>query len=89
MTIATDFGALPPEVNSAKIYSGRGSASMLSAATAWNGLAADLRSAAASSIQATAVTGIFKSGSDSAATGTPASDASRNGSSPCARANSA
>lgn len=48
MTIATDFGALPPEVNSAKIYSGRGSASMLSAATAWNGLAADLRSAAAS-----------------------------------------
>lgn len=48
MTVAMDFGALPPEVNSAKIYSGPGSGSMLAAATAWNGLAADLRSTAAS-----------------------------------------
>ena len=35
-----DFGALPPEFNSARMYSGPGSASMMAAATAWNGLAA-------------------------------------------------
>ncbi|MBV9349949.1 MAG: PPE family protein [Mycobacterium sp.] len=42
-----DFGALPPEINSARIYSGPGSAPLLTAAAAWNGLAADLRSTAA------------------------------------------
>jgi PPE-repeat protein len=47
MTAAFDFGAFPPEVNSAKVYAGPGSASMLSAATAWNGLASELRSQAA------------------------------------------
>lgn len=41
-----DFGALPPEINSARIYAGPGSGSMEAAATAWNGLAAELRSAA-------------------------------------------
>ena len=46
MTSAFDFGALPPEVNSAKMYAGPGSSSMLSAATAWDGLAAELRSQA-------------------------------------------
>ncbi len=47
MTATFDFGAFPPEVNSAKMYTGSGSASMLSAATAWNGLASELRSQAA------------------------------------------
>jgi PPE-repeat protein len=41
-----DFGALPPEVNSARIYAGPGSASLMTAASAWNGLAAELNSAA-------------------------------------------
>ncbi|OBF45797.1 hypothetical protein A5787_12250 [Mycobacterium sp. 852002-50816_SCH5313054-b] len=41
-----DFGALPPEINSARIYAGPGSASMVAAASAWNGLAAELNSAA-------------------------------------------
>ncbi len=48
MTAVFDFGAFPPEVNSAKMYAGPGSASMLSAAAAWNGLASELRSQAAS-----------------------------------------
>jgi PPE-repeat protein len=47
MTAVFDFGAFPPEVNSAKMYAGPGSASMLSAAAAWNGLASELRSQAA------------------------------------------
>jgi PPE-repeat protein len=43
-----DFGALPPELNSARMYAGPGSGSMLAAATGWNGLAAELRSTASS-----------------------------------------
>ena len=43
-----DFAGLPPEINSAQMYSGPGSAPMLSAATAWNAMAAEMRSAAAS-----------------------------------------
>ncbi|OBA59450.1 hypothetical protein A5647_17535 [Mycobacterium sp. 1100029.7] len=42
-----DFGALPPEINSGKIYSGPGSAPLLLAAAAWDGLAAELHSTAA------------------------------------------
>src|SRR6201995_6048046 len=41
-----DFGALPPEVNSALMYMGPGSSSFQVAASAWNGLAAELQSAA-------------------------------------------
>ena len=41
-----DFGALPPEINSARMYSGPGSAPMRSASAAWNLLAAELESAA-------------------------------------------
>jgi PPE-repeat protein len=43
-----DFGALPPEINSARIYTGPGPAPMLAAAAAWDGLAAELHSTAAS-----------------------------------------
>ncbi|OBG19775.1 PPE family protein [Mycobacterium sp. 852002-51057_SCH5723018] len=43
-----DFGALPPEVNSARIYAGPGSAPMMAAATAWAAVAAELGSTAAS-----------------------------------------
>lgn len=43
-----DFAALPPEVISAQIYSGPGAASMLSAAAAWEALAAELHSTASS-----------------------------------------
>ncbi|OBK49251.1 PPE family protein [Mycobacterium sp. 1081908.1] len=37
-----DFGALPPEINSARMYAGPGSGSMMAAASAWDGLAAEL-----------------------------------------------
>jgi PPE-repeat protein len=41
-----DFAAQPPEVISAKIYSGPGAESLLTAATAWEGLAGELQSTA-------------------------------------------
>jgi len=41
-----DFGALPPEVNSARIYAGPGSGPILAAASAWDVLATELDSAA-------------------------------------------
>jgi PPE-repeat protein len=43
-----DFGALPPEINSARMYAGPGPGSMLTAAAAWQSLADELNSAAAS-----------------------------------------
>ena len=43
-----DFGGLPPEVNSGRMYAGPGSSSMLAAASAWDGLASELRSTAMS-----------------------------------------
>src|SRR5580693_7103933 len=43
-----DYAVLPPEINSARMYSGPGSAPMLAAGAAWSQLAAEMRSAAAS-----------------------------------------
>jgi PPE-repeat protein len=43
-----NFSVLPPEVNSARMFSGAGSAPMLNAAAAWDGLASELGSAASS-----------------------------------------
>ncbi|MGO9729867.1 PPE family protein [Mycobacterium sp.] len=43
-----DFAALPPEINSGRMYSGPGSGPMLEAAAAWGELAGELYSAAAS-----------------------------------------
>ncbi|MCA2244190.1 MULTISPECIES: PPE family protein [Mycobacterium] len=41
-----DFGALPPEVNSGRMYAGPGSGPMMAAAAAWDGLGAELDTAA-------------------------------------------
>jgi PPE-repeat protein len=43
-----DFGALPPEINSGRMYIGAGSGPMLAAAAAWDELATELQSTAAS-----------------------------------------
>jgi PPE-repeat protein len=40
------YGALPPEINSGRMYAGPGSGAMVAAAAAWDGLAAELSSAA-------------------------------------------
>ena len=43
-----DFAILPPEINSGRMYAGPGSGPMLAAAAAWDGLATELQSEAAS-----------------------------------------
>jgi len=43
-----NFSVLAPEINSARIFSGAGSAPMVTAAAAWDGLASELGSAASS-----------------------------------------
>ncbi|OBB96140.1 PPE family protein [Mycobacterium sp. 852002-40037_SCH5390672] len=54
-----DFGLLPPEVNSARIYAGPGSGPLLASAAAWDEVAAELESAAAGySSQISGLTGL-------------------------------
>jgi PPE-repeat protein len=43
-----DFGSLPPEINSGRMYAGAGPGPMLAAAAAWDGLASELGSTASS-----------------------------------------
>lgn len=43
-----DFAGLAPEINSARMYAGAGSGSLVSAAAAWSSVAAELKAAAAS-----------------------------------------
>ncbi len=43
-----DFGALPPEINSARMYAGAGAGPMMAAASAWNSLGSELSTAATS-----------------------------------------
>jgi PPE-repeat protein len=43
-----DFGALPPEINSGRMYAGAGSGPLVAAAASWEGLASQLGSAATS-----------------------------------------
>ncbi|MGA8331745.1 MAG: PPE family protein, partial [Mycobacterium sp.] len=43
-----DFAALPPEVNSGRMYAGAGAGPMITAASAWDEMASELHSAAAS-----------------------------------------
>ena len=54
--MAMDFGMLPPEVNSTRMYTGPGSGPMLAAAAAWDDLAAQLNATAAS--QSSVVSGL-------------------------------
>jgi PPE-repeat protein len=41
-----DYGALPPEINSGRIYTGPGSGPLMAAASAWDSVAAELSTAA-------------------------------------------
>ncbi len=52
-----DYGKLPPEINSGRMYSGPGSGPMTAAAAAWDRLAAELGSAADS--YSTAIAGLM------------------------------
>lgn len=51
-----DFGAFPPEINSTRMYAGPGPLSLIAAAVAWDGLAAELH--AASSCYRTVIAGL-------------------------------
>jgi PPE-repeat protein len=47
MSLLFDFGLLPPEINSARMYSGPGSGPLMAAASAWGELSTELDSTAA------------------------------------------
>ncbi|HTU17584.1 MAG TPA: PPE family protein [Gemmataceae bacterium] len=70
-TMPSSFGVLPPEINSARLYAGAGSCPLLAAAAAWDGLAGELGSAAASFaalIGGAAVSSLAQSAPSNAAT---------------------
>jgi PPE-repeat protein len=66
-----DYALLPPEINSARMYAGPGSGPMLAAAAAWDGLAADLQTTAASYQSATSGPWLGPSSASMAAAATP------------------
>jgi PPE-repeat protein len=47
VAVGVDYGVLPPEINSGRMWGGPGSASLAASAAAWQALAADLGSAGA------------------------------------------
>jgi PPE-repeat protein len=47
-SLTVDFAALPPEINSGRMYAGAGPGPLLAAAAAWDGLASELSAAATS-----------------------------------------
>jgi PPE-repeat protein len=54
MSVSPHYARLPPEINSALLFAGPGSAPMLAAAAAWYGLAENLASSATSFVSVTA-----------------------------------
>src|ERR1700745_3412844 len=73
-----DFAAQPPEVISAKIYSGPGTGSLQAAASAWEGLAGELQSTASDfqSVISGLTTGSWEGPSSAAAAAAAAPDVS-------------
>ena len=69
-----DFGALPPEINSALMYAGPGAGPMLAASAAWDGLATEMGMAANSygSLVATLTSGPWTGPSSTAMAGAAA-----------------
>jgi PPE-repeat protein len=70
----SDFSLLPPEINSARMYAGAGAGPLFIAATAWDGLAADLRASASSfgSVVAALVAGPWSGAASEAMAGAAA-----------------
>ncbi len=62
-----DFGLLPPEVNSGRMYAGAGPGPLLAAASAWDGLAVELHNMAAAYDSAVAELGTDWQGPSAAA----------------------
>lgn len=55
--MAIDFGMLPPEINSGRMYTGAGPGPLLAVAATWDALAAELHSAAA--VYSSAISGLL------------------------------
>lgn len=54
LILAMDYGKIPPEINSVRMYAGFGADSMRAAAAAWGGIANELRAAATKAWRLTA-----------------------------------
>lgn len=65
-----DFWALPPEINSARIYAGAGSSPLMTAATSWDAIASELTATAQSWLSITAAVCAIWTGPSSTAMST-------------------